>query len=285
MKLVLKIASIGVLGLVLLVVALSLVMNPLLGKVLRAGVTRATGTETSLASVDLGLVSGRLELEGFAIANPEGFRDEPFLALDQGRVQVATTSLLGDTIEIPSIELSGVQLNVEAHGLSTNYRAILDHMQAGSGDEGGEGADDGPQKSLRIDRIVVTDIRCALHLDAPIADGSGAIQVPRVEIEDFASDGSTSHNVAKLSRALVEALLEAVLEEGGDLFPGEILTDLKGELGDLRATLEDGARGVIESIGDGAPLEKVGADVAGAAQEVGATLKGLFDKDGKKKKD
>lgn len=283
MKLVLKIASIGALGLVLLVVALSLAMNPLLGKVLRAGVTRATGTQTSLASVDLGLVSGRLELGGFAIANPEGFRDEPFLALDEGRVDVATFSLLGDTVEIPSIELSGVQLNVEAHGLSTNYRAILDNMRSGSdGDGGGGGTDDGPRKSLRIDRIVVTDIRCALHLDGPIAGGSGAVTVPKVEIEGFAGDGSTTRNVAELTRALVEALLQAVLEEGGDIFPGELLSDLRGELGDLRETIEEGARGVIDAIEEGVPLEDVEDGVKGAAKEVGEAVKDLLNK-GKRK--
>lgn len=269
MKLVLKIASIGVLGLVLLVVAFSLAVNPLLGKVLRAGVTRATGTETTLASVDLGLVSGRLELAGFAIANPEGFRDEPFLALEDGRVSVATSSLFSDTVEVRTLELSGVVLNVEARGTSTNYGALIEHMRQGSagGEPSGEPGD-GARKTLAIDRIVVTDIACALHLDVPLADGSGTIRVPEVVIEDFRSDGTTAANVAKLTRALVEALLDAVLEAGGGILPGALLGDLREELGDLGETLEGTLGDVKDRVEDA--VEDVGGrvkDILGGKKE------------------
>lgn len=287
MKLVLKIASIGALGLLLLFVALSLAMNPLLAKVLRAGVTSATGTATLLASVDLGLVSGRLDLSGFAIANPEGFSDEPFLALESGRVEIeSVAALLGDAVELRSIELDGVRLQVEAHGLDTNYGAILETMRGlPDGEQGSQPpSEGGPSKTLTVGRIVVTGIRAELVLDTKLAGGSSAITIPRLEVDGFSTAGSTAQNVARLTRAVLEALLQAVLEQGGNVLPTALLGDLEQELGDLRGTIEEGARGAIQAIQQGAPLEEVGQGALQAADEVKDAVKGLLGKPKKPKK-
>ena len=257
MKLIAKIAVLGAAAVVLLGIAASLALDPALEKAVERGTSYGTGTETTLGAIDLSLFSGRLALDELSSQNPEGFRDEPFLALGKGVLDVETASLFGDRIEIPSILLEGITLNIEKRGGSTNYGAILEHLQqlspdaAGAADEKPPAAPEpeaGPLRTLHVASFVMTDIDAALHLDIPLVAASASVHVPRVEIIDFDTRGTTREVVAKLTRALVDALLHAVVEAGGDVVPADILANLDAELGALRAALDGDTSGLVETV-------------------------------------
>jgi hypothetical protein len=269
-KLVLKVALIGAAALVLLGVALVLALDPLVTAAVEKGASYATGTPASVRSIDVGLFSGKLDLAGLSIGNPPGFRDEPFLELGSAKVEVQAASLFGEAIQVDLIALDGVTLNLERKGGKTNHGAILEHLEqiSGAGKPEEPPADEpeapGEARTLRVTRVVVTDVTASLHLDVPLVAGSGTVHVPRFEIEDFVSDGSTTEIVAKLVSALVQAILQSVVTAGGDVLPGDLLRDLRGQLG---------------ALGEGLDVE-AGKVLDGAKETLGG-LKGLFG--GKKK--
>ncbi|MFZ4429354.1 MAG: hypothetical protein ACOYPS_03260 [Phycisphaerales bacterium] len=64
------------------------------------GGTFATGTQTTVNDVSIGLFSGKFGLSGLSIANPEGFKSPAFMSLGSGGVDLSLASLSGSTIEV-----------------------------------------------------------------------------------------------------------------------------------------------------------------------------------------
>ena len=81
MKLLLRIGLALLALLVLLGLGVFLWFDSIVGSAIERGGSMATGTPGKVASVDASLFSGRFGLKGLELANPAGFRAEPFVAL------------------------------------------------------------------------------------------------------------------------------------------------------------------------------------------------------------
>jgi hypothetical protein len=255
-----------VLGLVvLLVVALVAVIvfvDPLIEEAVERGATYGTGVETTLGGVDAGLLSGELGLDELSVANPAGFRPEPFLAMKSGRAKWDNRSLVSDTIEIEELVFDGVTLNLERTDGKTNYGVILDNLGKLSSKDDAP-AEDGPKKTIKIGLIEIKNIKAGVHMSGvPLADGL-SVDIPRITIEDFDSSGDMDEVVAKVTRAVLDAILAAVLEAGANILPTDLLKDLGGEVADLGKAIGKEAGAVLKDVGKG--VEKsVGEVLKGA---------------------
>ena len=54
-------------------------LDPLVAKAIEKGATYAAGVETKVGSVDASPLSGRFGIQELSLANPAGFRPEPFV--------------------------------------------------------------------------------------------------------------------------------------------------------------------------------------------------------------
>lgn len=275
MKLVIKLLAVGALGIVLLVVAAGLALDPLVQGAIEKGGSLATGTRTSVEAVDVGLWSGRIELTELSVDNPGGFRDEAFLRFASARLDADAIGLLSPTVDVPLFALEGLTVNIERTGNGTNYGAILDHLEGLSGGESSTSKPDEPasdettppseapaepqQQTLRIGRILVSDVTANVHLDLALAQTSNTLQLERFELNDFESTGTPDENVARLTRAIVRALLDSVAASGG--LPADLAADLKGELQSFGQHI--GERG-----------SALRGELEGAAQDAGRNVEG-----------
>lgn len=218
------------------------------------GATYATGVETKLASADVGLLSGRLELEGLDIANPPSFRAEPFLHLDSARASWDGSTVLSQKIEMDEFALEGVTLNIERTSKQSNYGVILDNLKKLSSGAEKPPADDagGEKRHLRIRRIVIRRVEVGLHLSGVVGlSGSQQISVPEIVIADFDTSGTTVEIVSKLTQAIVLAVIEASAAAGKDLIPADILKDLgQGLEGALDSVSKDTLKGLDSALKD-----------------------------------
>jgi hypothetical protein len=251
MKLILRVVLI-VLVLFLAALAGALVfLDPLVKSGIEKGATYATGTETKLGAVDASLFSGRFGLKDLSIANPPGFRPEPFLRLGSAQATWDNGTILSDEIAIGTFALDGVELSLESAGGKTNYGAILSNLEklAGSDAKPTEPSSS-KSKTLTIRHIEIRNIKAGVHLSGlPVANGSLSVAVPLVEIDDFRSDGGTSEIVAKLTRALVQAILRGTLEAGQGILPADMLKDLGGSLQGLTGSIEGQAKEIMKALG------------------------------------
>ena len=130
MKLLIRL---GLAALVLIVLVLGgafFFIDSLVKGGIEKGTTYATGTETKLGSVDAGLFKGHFALKDLSIANPAGFRSEPFLHLGSAAAAGDNGTILSDEIAIGVFnnKATGVRIIPVAGkqaGESVNYGGLL----------------------------------------------------------------------------------------------------------------------------------------------------------------
>ena len=250
------------------VVALFFVDSAMRSAVEQGG-THALGVDTKLDSASLAPISGQVGLKGLEIANPPGFKGPYFLRLADAKLNVSTSSLFGDVIDAPSFELEGLDLYVERATGHTNYGTILDALKKLESAEGKPAkGDKGKASEGGGKKFIVRDVRLRnlrVHTDLAPELGSlskAAVTIPEVHLTNIGTaDGGAS--VSELVSALVQAVLSAAVQAGGDL-PKSLLNDISGSLSKLDAkSFKDlekqiGSGDAGKAIGDlGKGLEKI----------------------------
>ncbi len=258
--------------LVILLVTLPLYVDSVAAAAVERGGSRALGVPTHVGSTDVALFAGGFSLEELQVANPEGYSEQPFLALDSGSAQVALGTLLEDPIRIPSVKLRGARLNLERRGLDSNYGEILGRLE----DE--TDAPPGDATGYVVDELLIEDVSVRADLLGIDADATTAeVNIDRIRLQNIGSDNARGVVMDELARILVQALLEAVVEHGVTGLPEAVIEDLGKGLGGLSSLGEQGIQ-LSAQIGSavGGALQKAGEELGGAAERAAKeALEGL----------
>jgi hypothetical protein len=92
--------------------------------------------------------------------------------------------------------------------------------------------------------VLLTNMKAKVYINLGIADTSTEVAIPRFELTDFDSNGSTNEVVAKLTEAIIRASLEAVARSDSEGLPVDLAGDLKKQLADYGSVLEEGKQAV-----------------------------------------
>lgn len=215
-------------------------LGPLVEAAVSHGGTAAAGVPVVLEDADVSLVASTVHIGGLRVSNPQGWSARPFLALRDGALKLKDSSIFSDTIQIETLDLSGVELSLERRMDGANYDAILANLKRGGGGRPEPAAGDAPARALHAKLVAVRDVRVTLELDGvPYASGKKELVLPLIEIRDFKSDGSTAEVVGTLLSAVVRAILDASLQQGAGWLPKDVLDDLGLDLRGLREALDE----------------------------------------------
>lgn len=247
---------------------------------IQRGATYALGVDTTLNDVDIGVFSGRVSLNGLQVDNPEGFKAERFLALGDGRVAVSLASLTKDTIEVPTLALDTIEVNLERREGASNYQVILDNLEKLGGlskpepkpsEKGG--------KRLIIGELTIRNV--TINADMLGAGGIAGeltrvtVPISEIKLKNVGQTGSgvggTGVTVSELAGIVVQAVLAAAAEKGGD-----ILGPLAGELKSAVANLGDLQQLGVEVVGKaGEQAQQIGKDLTRAAEGIQKEVEGV----------
>lgn len=283
-KLVIGLAVGVVVLLIAGVVIVVLSINSLAKKGIEEGGTYALGVPTTVDSASVGLFSGKFSMKGLEVANPEGFTDPNFFALGEGAVQIDPQSFGKEVIELPLLSLDTITANLEKKGGQANYKVILDHVKGlgGSGGEEKPAEPAGEEQKLVVRELIIRNVNVKLDmLGLPGGDATAPFQklaVINIPIDEIKLNnvGKTGEGVAgsgvtmgELTGIIVQAVMAAAIQKGGDAIPAELLGDLQGSLTGLTDLSSMG----FEALGDApAQVQKLGEDLTKAAEEAGKTL-------------
>ncbi len=161
-KILFGLIAVLVLLIVAAVVVIPLVVDPndFKGEIVQQ-VKKATGRDLAIEG-DIGLSVFPwlgVELGALSLSQPEGFGDQPFAAVNKARVRAKLMPLLSKQLEVDSIELAGLRLNMirNAQGVG-NWEDLAKGGEGTEGapkqepDEGGEGL-----QSLAIGGVSISD--------------------------------------------------------------------------------------------------------------------------------
>lgn len=223
---------------VLLLVAIGgvyLVRNTLVRSAIEEGGSQALGVDTSLSGVDLDLMGQEFSLDGYEVANPEGFGDENFLSLQRGHLEVDGGTILSETIRVPRLELQGIDLSLVQIDRDGNYRSILESVRraqkpASDGDSGA--SEEG--KKLWIDEIVISDVKVSVRLELADREPTvGSVEIDELVLHDVG--GEEGVGVKQLTALITQGLIESTLQASGGELPSLLEAGIRQRLNELPA--------------------------------------------------
>lgn len=266
--------------------------------------TRALGVETTLGNIDIGIMSGTVDIDNFRVDNPAGYDADYFLTLADGGVSVSYQSLKQEVVELPELRLEDIDVALQKKGGKANYDVILENVRKSQGEpEPAPTTEEG--KRFVINRLTITDVLIDVDLSGLPSGLPGGINeytrvkipIEKIELDNVGRTGEGVHGTGvtmkELATIIVNAVLAAAAEKGVDVLPAEILGDLKAQLaqvealpmkvvGSAKAILEGAGKGVGDALKSGDP-DAVKDAVEDVADEVKKGVKDLIP--GKKKEE
>lgn len=243
------------------------------------GSTYALGVETTLRWADVGILSGEFAMGGLKIDNPDGFDGDHFLQLERADVEVSLASLRQDTVELPLLVLSGVDMKLQRTLAGANYQVILDNLKRFESNQSKDpGLSDESGRTFVIREVLISDVNVEVDL-LPIGGQLNRVKVAIDEIR-LINVGSEGVSMSQLTNVIIQAILAAVVQNAADL-PIDLITDLGGGLAGLTglgldATFKVGGE-VTALVGDvlGEVTKAVGGAGEDVGKEIGKALEGL----------
>ena len=254
-------------GVVILLVTLPfLYVDSLAKDALEQGASETFGTKTTLGSVSLGLLSGKVGLGDLRVRNPEGWEAKHFFTIDDGRFGVGLSDFLEEEVEVPELILEDIDLSLERSPTGSNYGTILAHMQ-----QGPPPPPDEQGKRFVIRDVRIRDVKADLRFDGPAgADKKLEVLIPEIRLRNLGSNTEGGMLVSQMWSTVMRGVLAAVVRESGG-GAGFITRDLAGGLARLGGVPVEVIGQVTRVSGDLAVSvgEAAGEKLGGAA---GATL-------------
>ena len=285
-----KILRIAVVLLVLIITAVAAVvfyLDAIAKGAIERGVTYALGVKTTLEDADLRLLRGQLLIGGLKVDNPEGFKGDYFMRLEQGGVAVRLGSLRQEVVDLPHLRLSGLDLNLERVKKEANYNVILENLkkrQSAERDPADEPVEKKPGKKFVIREVTISDIHVGIDL-VPALGRPTRFDVPieEIRLKNVGLEGGVAMD--QLTAIVTQAVFAALMNKAGSL-PADLVRDLGNSLAGLRSL---GGLGISRATGTGELITGVGAGpvvvgalgegvlngVGGAAEGVGKAVEGV----------
>ena len=249
------------------------------------GATYALDVPTTLGSADVQVFAGKFSMSGLKVSNPQGFSSPHFLNLGEGGVAVSLGTLNKKTVVLPDLHLTDIDVNLQKSGGKANYKVILDNLKRleSGGKPKEPKAGSGGGKDFVINKVEIKNITA--HVDLLPIGGDATkvdVTVPEIILTDVGQGGVP---MSQLVNVITQAILTAIVKNGGGLIPGDILGELQGQLGqlsslgDVGVKVLDNAGQIVGEFGKNAgDLGKAAEDVTKAANEaVEGAKKGAED--------
>jgi hypothetical protein len=262
---------------VIAVVVLYLTIDSIAKAGIQAGGRYALGVDTRVDSVALSLLAGKLTVSDIVIDNPKGYTAPYLLNANSFEVDVKTRTLFSHAVEVPLVEIDGLNLNIERKEGKNNVSEIADHIKSL-----GSGAKKQGGRALKIDRILLTNLTAVV---TGVPGGPRTVKVPRLELKDVTGDSANGILVSELMARLFPVIMAGVLDKGKGLIPGDLANQMTTDVGAATKSLGEGASKLVGQAGEvGGSFQKMGQSAKDAATGIGKSFGDLFGKKKEKPK-
>ena len=257
MKLAVKIVPICIVLLVLLVAIASFWLDSMIKAGLETIGPRLTGTAVRLDHVRVSLLSGRGEISGLVIGNPEGFQTESAFKLADTRIHLYIGSIFSNRVVIDEIVIDSPDVTYERGRSGSNIDKIQKNVEAfgtsaPAGKRPPQAVKENSQKKFQINRLAVKNGR--IRLSTAFIEGKTVqISLPDIEIKDIGKGpkGATLQEVSSRVFAAIEAdVSRAVASAGKNLAPelgkaGGTAKEIAGQAGKTASDVIKNFRGLF----------------------------------------
>lgn len=215
-------------------------------QVIERGGTYAMGVTTTVDEVDVELFKGTATMSGLNIANPAGFTTDHFFALGSSDAAITLESINTNTVIVPKIHLSGIDVILDKGANPSNYNTILHNLERFESGEAKPADTTKQGKNIIINSLVIEDInvRVANMPGVSLLAGDVAVNIPRIELQNVGEKDSMK--AADIFNLVIKTVLAAAVEAGGGIIPADVLGDLTNGLGSLSSLSDLGINAISD---------------------------------------
>lgn len=225
--------------------------------------TAVTGTKVELDSFSSSF-GGTVEIGGFRVANPEGYRELYAFKVNKVRVSLSLPSILSSKIVVKEVFISGTDVNYELKiDGSSNLTDIKKNIDAfAASPKQAEMPKEAPEEEktkkkkktqMVVKLVTIEDSR--LSISSSLLNTRVPLPIPPLTLTDLGEGKSFGETIDEFAGKVLEAILNAVSKSG---------------LKNVGDSLSEAGKNLGESLkGSGDTLSETG-------KNIGDTVKGLF---------
>jgi len=268
-----------------------LTMNGRIERLIEQSASEYLGVPVTVGSVNVSPLRGRAVLRDLNVPNPEGFATPRAFRIRYASVSFDILSAFDDVIDLPEIQVSGLEVTVEGSVKGTNISKLVANAKrvVGEKERAREAAGERPEPAtlFHVGRVVLTDT--TINLSATFMEGRAAsYPIPRIEVTGLPPEATPGDILGRV----IEAALSESAKAPGAI--GRLLGELtvNAGIGVVGSTLEtakevgkgalEGAGGIAQGIGSGFGEASrgvgagIGDGIVGVADGVGEIGRGLL---------
>jgi uncharacterized protein involved in outer membrane biogenesis len=266
-------AGIAVLVVVVAAVALYLSLNSVVKGAVEGVLPRITGTPVSLEKASISLFSGKGELNGLVIGNPEGFKTDSAFSLGTVRIDLDPSSLLSDRIIIEEIYIDAPVVTYELSTSGDNISRIRKNIEqfAGTGDGAPDEQPGEEEPAPRKGKGKKVQINKFTFARAKVAGSATILQGQKIETPELSTIELTDIGKEKEGKSVGEVAKELFNPLSSSIHT--FVADVPAIRNAARETLEQAGKSIKDA---GKPLEDAGESLEKAGKEAADKVKDIF---------
>lgn len=194
---------------VVLIVVSFFTLNALVKKGVETFVPKMTQSPVTVESVKLSPFTGKGEISGLVIGNPEGFETDEAFRLGSVKIHIDPMSVMSGEIVIHDIVIDGAEVTYEFKGLTTsNIQQIMDNMKEFGGEQKEKPA--GEKKKVKIEHFLFANAK--VHLSSTLLKGEKvSTTMPDVELTDI-GDQTLAETILDVQEGLWDGLKDSATQ-------------------------------------------------------------------------
>lgn len=179
----------------------------LVRKGIETGGPLVLGVPVNVDAIHMSPLGGKAEIDNMVIGNPEGFKTPHAFSLSSFKLDLEPKTLLGDTIHIRSLTISGADIICE--GLAAdNHRAIMEKLKGKS--EPKDESDKKPKTDKKQKRFIIDSFSFSDAKMTVIIDGTEVtrIEFPTISLNEIGTKESGVTAAEALSQIYAAVMSE-----------------------------------------------------------------------------
>lgn len=202
-------------GIVIILIAgiIGLVMS--VNSIVKSGIedvgSEMTGTAVTVDRVSISPFSGKGQISGFRVANPDGFNRDYALEMEDFSIELDLFSLFSNEMIVHEIIVTTPAVYVEQKLPENNINEIMSHMRNFSSDET-SGA------TLIIERFEMTGASAELYTEVG-GERTATVQINDIELTDLGRGGgreAVEDVIREIAERVAEESLRGAARSGGE---------------------------------------------------------------------
>jgi hypothetical protein len=244
------------LGLILLIVVLVVVFNIWRAKFLKAIIETegpaVLGVSVKVESIDYHLFRGLVQVKGFVLGNPQGFKAEKSISVGEITVEFVPKTILSDTVIIKRVYVNAPDITYEVGLGKSNIGRLLENI---GGPEAAKKKEAPPEpaaaKKSGGKKVIIEDLLVEnghVRLSSTLAGGAAApIALPTVHMTNVGKEEEGGASVTEVVKKVLGEVFGTVTH---------VATGAAGAVGDTTGKMVRDVKNFFFGKGGTAPAQK-----------------------------